>query len=58
MKTPALKINNFSVLREPRITEKASMLFERGVYVFDVSKSTTKSEIKKAIKAKYKGYSN
>jgi len=53
MKNPALK-NNFSVLREPRITEKASMLLERGVYVFDVAPSTTKSEIRKVIKSTYK----
>ena len=43
-----------SVLLNPRITEKASLLAEKNVYTFDVAKNTTKSEIAKAIKAAYK----
>ena len=43
-----------SVLLNPRITEKASLLAESNVYTFDVAPKTTKSEIAKAVKAAYK----
>ncbi len=43
-----------SILKNPRITEKASMQAQANVYVFDVPKSATKNEIKKAIKSLYK----
>ena len=43
-----------SVIMNPRITEKASVLAEKNIYTFDVMPNTTKSEIKKAIKAAYK----
>lgn len=41
------------VLREPRITEKASMLAEKGAYVFDVHQSATKPLIAQAVIAKF-----
>ena len=45
---------NTSIIKNPRITEKATMLVEESCYTFDVAKGTTKSEIIKAIKALYK----
>ena len=42
------------ILKNPRITEKATKLVEEGCYTFDVSVTTTKNEIIKAIKEKYK----
>ncbi|MFA6397409.1 MAG: 50S ribosomal protein L23 [Candidatus Paceibacterota bacterium] len=42
------------ILKEPRITEKATMLSENGAYTFNVPKDTTKNEIKKAIFSIYK----
>ena len=41
------------IIREPRITEKASMLSERGAYVFDVHQASTKDMVRRAIIAKY-----
>lgn len=41
------------VIREPRITEKATMLAEKGAYVFDVHQSSTKPLVAQAIIAKY-----
>lgn len=47
--------NNFSkTIKNPRVTEKASMYFEKNVYTFDVSEDANKSEIKKAIFTLYK----
>ena len=48
-----------SVVKSPlikgvRITEKAALGIDKGVYTFNVSKKATKSEIKKAIKTLYK----
>lgn len=37
------------IIKNPRITEKGSMLMEKNVYVFDVEKDANKNEIKKAI---------
>jgi large subunit ribosomal protein L23 len=42
------------VIRKPRITEKAAILTENNVYVFDVATTTNKNEIKKAVEALYK----
>jgi large subunit ribosomal protein L23 len=46
-------LNISEVLREARITEKASMLSERGAYVFDVHQASTKDMVRKAIIAKF-----
>ncbi len=42
------------VLRRPHITEKASTLAEKNVYVFEVDKRANKVVIKQAIKDIYK----
>lgn len=42
------------VLKNPRITEKASMHQETGVYTFDVAVNATKSEIAAAVRSVYK----
>lgn len=43
------------ILQKPRVTEKATLLAgsKNPVYTFEVHDSATKSEIKKAIKARY-----
>lgn len=43
-----------TILKNPRITEKATIMVEGACYTFDVEKSTTKKEIEKAVKALYK----
>lgn len=42
------------VLRAPRITEKASVLAQQNVIVFNVSADATKNDIVSAIKKQYK----
>ena len=42
-----------SVLIQPRITEKATMKAESGVYIFEVSTGATKKEIGNAVKHYY-----
>lgn len=39
----------FYTIKKPLITEKNSLLAEQGVYVFEVDKKATKTEIKTAI---------
>lgn len=53
-KTEEKAVAKASVIMNPRITEKASVLAEKNVYTFDVMPNTNKSEIIKAIKAAYK----
>ncbi len=43
-----------SVLKNPRVTEKATIMSERGVYVFDVSTRATKADVAEAVKELYK----
>lgn len=43
-----------TVIKNPRVTEKASFASEQNVYTFNVSDSANKTEIKKAIFALYK----
>lgn len=43
-----------SAVIKPRVTEKAGILSERGVYTFDVKVSANATEIAKAIAAAYK----
>lgn len=43
-----------SVLLHPRVTEKATMEAEKGVYVFDVSPRANKKDIKEAVERLYK----
>ena len=42
------------IIKNPRITEKASFNAEQNVYTFDVTENANKTEIKKAIFALYK----
>lgn len=42
------------LIKNPRITEKASFAAEQNVYTFNVSKDATKNEVKKAIFSLYK----
>lgn len=43
-----------SVLKQPRITEKATIKAENGVYVFEVNVNATKKEIGSAVMHYYK----
>ncbi|MFH1182712.1 MAG: 50S ribosomal protein L23 [Candidatus Moraniibacteriota bacterium] len=43
-----------SIIKNPRITEKASLSVEQNVYTFDISASANKTEIKKTIFTLYK----
>ena len=43
-----------NIIKNGRVTEKASSQAEQNVYVFDVSTSANKTEIKKAIFSLYK----
>jgi large subunit ribosomal protein L23 len=45
--------NLLHILKRPRITEKSSIISEKGVYVFEVAKTATKGSIAKAIKELY-----
>ena len=42
------------IIKNPRITEKTSLLLESNIYTFDVVKSANKIEIEKAIFSIYK----
>ena len=42
------------LIKNPRVTEKASFNAEQNVYTFDISSSANKTEIKKAIFTLYK----
>ncbi len=42
------------IIKNPRITEKASFHAEQNVYTFDVTENANKTEIKKAIFSLYK----
>jgi large subunit ribosomal protein L23 len=43
-----------NIIKNPRITEKATFSAENNVYTFDVTDNANKTEIKKAIFAIYK----
>ena len=43
-----------NIIKNPRITEKASFGIEQNVYTFDISNEANKTEIKKAIFSLYK----
>ena len=42
-----------TVIKRPHITEKATHLSEKGVYVFEVATTTNKREVVKAVHALY-----
>ena len=43
-----------TIIKNPRVTEKASNANEQNVYTFDIAKSANKTEIKKAVFTLYK----
>jgi large subunit ribosomal protein L23 len=43
-----------TIIKNPRVTEKASYAFEKNVYTFDIAGGANKTEIKKAIFTLYK----
>lgn len=43
-----------NIIKNPRVTEKASFAQEQNVYTFDISADANKTEIKKAIFSLYK----
>ncbi len=43
-----------NIIKNPRVTEKASLAQEQNVYTFDVSTGANKTEIKKAIFSLFK----
>ncbi len=47
-------MTDIKTIKKPRITEKVSLLAERGAYVFEVTALATKNEIKKEIEKLYK----
>lgn len=47
---PVLK----NVIKKPHLTEKATLLSEKNVYVFQVEKTANKTEVKKEIERIYK----
>lgn len=49
-----MKTELFSILIRPRITEKATLVSESSVYVFEVAPKASKREIEKAFTDKYK----
>jgi len=46
--------NYAHILTHARITEKATMHQEQGVYTFDISEGATKRDVVKAVQALYK----
>ncbi|MEK7588739.1 MAG: 50S ribosomal protein L23 [Patescibacteria group bacterium] len=42
------------LIKNPRVTEKSSMVAEQNIYTFDVVDNANKTEIKKAVFALYK----
>ena len=49
-----MKTDTASILIRPRITEKATLVSESSVYVFEVAPKAGKAEIEKAFVEKYK----
>jgi large subunit ribosomal protein L23 len=43
-----------SVIRKPLISEKNSLLAEKGIYAFEVAQAATKPDIKSAIEKAFK----
>jgi large subunit ribosomal protein L23 len=52
--TTKTSVSSDFVIKKPRITEKASLSQEQGVYVFEVVQNATKRTIKQAITELYK----
>ncbi len=54
MTTTSIKKHASDVLKRPRITEKAAIAAEKGVYVFEIHEAATKASVAKAVKELYK----
>ncbi len=52
--TTSIQKHVIDVIKRPRITEKAALASERGVYVFEVTKEATKASVSAAVKKLYK----
>lgn len=50
-KSPAKKL--FGVIKNPRITEKATLVSEKNVYTFDVAVNSNERMVKQAVKETY-----
>ncbi len=48
------KIDIYDIIRNPVITEKATLISENGQVIFDVSMKATKAQIKEAIETLFK----
>lgn len=46
-------LKTIDIIKAPRMTEKAALLNEKGVYVFEVQPKTTKTQIQQAIAIHY-----
>ena len=44
-----MAVNSFDILRRPIVTERSTLLQEKGRYVFEVSPASTKHQIKWAV---------
>ena len=54
-KAEAEAVNDLSwVIIKPRITEKAALLGDKNVYVFEVARRATKTDVKNAIETHFK----
>jgi len=47
-------VNSHDILRRPVITEKSTMLGDRGQYVFEVAGDANKIEVKRAVEEVFK----
>jgi len=54
IKNNKVAINLDRILVRPRVTEKATITSEKGVYVFDVALDANKFQVKKAVEFLYK----
>lgn len=53
MSNISIKKHSVEVINKPRITEKAAVASEKGVYTFEVHSSATKASVSKAVKEIY-----
>ncbi len=49
-----MKKDTHTILRRPRITEKASISAEKGVFVFEIDPAASKKAVAHAVKELYK----
>jgi large subunit ribosomal protein L23 len=47
-------MSSYDILRRPLVTEKSTRLAEQSKYVFEVSKTACKAEVKKAVEKAFK----